>query len=140
PPSFDLLALSQADGTAVLLGGFTAVEPGGPASPSGEATLRRFDPVAGSGEFLDLPDFDLESGAGAPAGAVRTGSSLGAEGTGSSLVIAGGVSGSGEPRAALVYNPYNAAAAADHDLARAVGPERVLVAATVVGIVGVIER
>jgi hypothetical protein len=140
PPSFDLLALPQADGSAAVLGGFTSNAGGSPSGASHEAALFTFDPSSGQGQFLDLPDFDFQSGAGAPAGAARAGNGLGAEGTGSSMVLAGGRGSAGELLAARTYNPWNAAAARARDLTVQVGERRVMVAAGVIAVLGVIER
>ncbi len=140
PAAFDLLALPLGDGNAVVLGGFSAMEDGTPVRPLKETALFAFDSTSGEGQFIDLPDFDLSSGAGAPAGAVRPGNDLDTEGTGTSVVLAGGRGSRGELRRGRLYNPYNPEAALTHDLTSQVGPEKALVGATLIGIFGVIER
>ncbi len=140
PAVFDLVALTQADGDAVVLGGFTALESGVPVRPSKEAALFDFDAAAVSGEFIDIPDIDATSGAGAAAGAVRTGSSLGTDGTASAVVLAGGRGSDGELRAAASYNPFGAAAARVRDLTRQVGGERAMLGVTLLSIFGMVEK
>ncbi len=140
PAVFDLLALTQADGDAAVLGGFTALESGAPARPSKEAALFDFDAAAVSGEFIDLPDIDPSSGAGAAAAAVRPGSALGADGTGSAVVLAGGRGSGGELLAAASYNPFGASAARSRDLTRQVGGERAMLGATLLAVFGMVEK
>jgi hypothetical protein len=140
PATFDLLALPLAGGNAVVLGGFTALEDGEAVRPSKEAALLVFDPASDSGSFLDLPDADPGDGVGAPAGDVRPGSSLGDEGSGESIVLAGGRGSGGDLRGGWIYNPYSPEAARANDLTARFGGDRALVGATLVGIFGVIER
>jgi hypothetical protein len=139
PAAFDPIVLALGDGNAIVLGGFTALSGSEGTDPSKEAALFAFDGASLSREFIDLPDFDFAKGAGGAAGAVRSGSTLGSEGTGTSVVLAGGRSAS-TARAVSIYNPYSAAAARDHDLTRSVGPRRALVGSSLIGIFGVVER
>jgi hypothetical protein len=140
PAAFDLLALPLTGGNAIVLGGFTALEDGSAVRPSKEAALLVFDAASASGSFIDLPDADPGNGLGAPAGDVRPGNSLGDEGAGESLVLAGGRGSGGDLRGGRIYNPYTVEAARANDLTARFGSDRALVGATLVGIFGVIER
>jgi len=125
PASSDLAAVEMADGSVVVLGGFTRRKGGGPTAPTRETAVVRLAPTAATAGAQDLT---VRVGGMAAVGIARSGTHTGTE-----VFYAGGVGDDGLPRPyAYLFDPFTLDEAVENTL----DDEEMLIAAVIASIFG----